>query len=192
MKALYTIGHSNHSMDDFLALLERHGIEAVFDVRSKPYSRIHPHFRYKPLAGALQKAGIEYVFAGKALGARPDDPDCREQGRISFARLAQRHEFAAALKQIRQVAESRRVCLMCAEKEPLSCHRTLLICRNLRGGDLCMYHILADGSLEAHGETEKRMMQRQGTAQQRLFSDHAGDPLEAAYERRIEWVLDRK
>ncbi len=192
MKALYTIGHSNHRIEDFLGLLGKHGIETVFDVRSKPYSRIHPHFRYKSLAGALQAAGIGYVFAGKALGAKPDDPDCREQGRISFARLARRPEFAAALEQIHQAAESRRMCLMCAEKEPLSCHRTLLICRHLRGGDLCIYHILADGGLEAHGATEKRMMQRHGESRQNLFPDPAADPLEVAYERRIEFVLGRK
>lgn len=189
MAEIYTIGHSGHSIDNFVALLEKHGIKTVFDVRSRPYSRIHPQFRYKPLARSLQKAGMQYVFAGKQLGARPDDPDCYEQGRVSFARLARRQEFAGGLNQVIRAAAENRVCLMCAEKEPLSCHRTLLVCRNLRNKELFIYHILADGSLEGHSYTEKRMMRIHGTDQKDLFRDLGADPVEVAYELRIESLL---
>ncbi|MFP4160240.1 MAG: DUF488 family protein [Desulfobacterales bacterium] len=158
MAEIYTIGHSGHSIENFVALLEKHGIETVFDVRSRPYSRIHPQFCYKPLGRWLQNAGIKYVFAGKQLGARPDDPDCYEHGQVSFARLARRQEFSRGLDQVVRAAAENRVCLMCAEKEPLSCHRTLLVSRNLKNKEVFIYHILADGSLEAHFDTEKRMM----------------------------------
>ncbi len=192
MAEIYTIGHSGHSIETFIALLEKHVIKTVFDVRSRPYSRIHPQFRYKPLARSLENAGIQYVFAGKQLGARPDDPDCYEHGRVSFARLARRQEFAEGLDQVLRAAAKNRVCLMCAEKEPLCCHRTLLVCRNLKNKELFIYHILANGSLEEHSDTEKRMMRIHGTNQKDLFGDPGADPVEAAYELRIESLLKGK
>jgi uncharacterized protein (DUF488 family) len=81
---LFTIGHSNHSIDAFIALLQQHGITAVADVRSHPYSRFLPHFNQSALKAALLNAGIQYVFLGKELGARSADPSCYVNGKLSY------------------------------------------------------------------------------------------------------------
>ena len=73
-KELFTVGHSNLSIDAFIALLQQHGITAVGDVRSHPYSRFLPHFNQSALKAALLSAGIRYVFLGQELGARVADP----------------------------------------------------------------------------------------------------------------------
>ena len=117
----YTIGHSNHSIGQFIGLLRQHGITAIMDVRSAPYSRYHPQYNKDTLADSLEKEGINYVFLGKELGARPDDPTCYENGRVDFGRLAERKEFKSGLERVLQGCEKYRIALMCAEKEPLGC-----------------------------------------------------------------------
>src|SRR5262245_25862717 len=122
MNELFTIGHSNHPIERFVALLQQHTIAAVADVRSVPYSRRHPQFSREALARSLAAAGIDYLFLGDALGARPKDPACFVDGRADYDRIAARPEFAAGFARVRAEAGRARVALMCAEREPLDCH----------------------------------------------------------------------
>jgi uncharacterized protein (DUF488 family) len=154
---LYTIGHSNHKTEDFLGLLRRHKITLVADVRSAPYSRYCPQFNKDILAANLKAAGIEYIFLGKELGAHPDDSSCFQNGCVNLQRIANRKEFRRGLQRLLTDSLKCRIALMCAEKEPLQCHRTILISRYLRH-DLCIKHILADGGVEEHLETEHRLL----------------------------------
>ena len=128
---LFTIGHSNHPAGRFLEMLRQHRIELIADVRSVPHSRRHPQFNREALAEELGQAGIGYEFLGRELGARADDPLLYEDGRVSYSRLAATGLFQFGLDRLRELAASRRTAIMCAEKEPLDCHRTLLVARNL-------------------------------------------------------------
>ena len=156
--AIFTIGHSNHTQDTFEALLLRHGITAVADVRSSPRSRFNPQFDREKLASALSRRGIEYVFLGRELGGRSDDDACYEQGRIRYERVALTTRFQSGLDRLFEGAKTHRIALMCAEGEPLICHRTLLVAHALDGLGTSVQHILADGLLESHGETMNRLL----------------------------------
>lgn len=182
--SLYTIGHSNHSIERFLELLGRHEINAVVDVRSSPHSRYCPQFNRKPLARKLTGAGIEYVYMGRGLGARPQDPGCYDNGHVSLERAAERSEFTDALKRLRRRMGKHRVALMCAEKDPLECHRTILICRNLKAFEIRIRHILADGSIEEHEDAERRLV-RTLKIEPNLFEQDLSleDLIERAYDR---------
>lgn len=158
MQPIYTIGHSNHDPDAFLDLLGRHGVSAVVDVRSHPSSRFAPHFAYRSLKHWLCEAGIEYVFLGKALGARSDNPDCYREGRVQFDLLAQAPEFNEGIRRVLDGAARYRIALMCAEKEPLACHRTLLVARRLAEAGAPVSHIHAAGGLETHEQLESRLL----------------------------------
>lgn len=167
MPVLHTIGHSSHSIDAFLELLRLHAIDAVADVRSQPYSRRHPQFRREKLRDALARAGIEYVFLGRELGARSEDPECYTGDRVDFSLLAQTPAFRAGLDTVTERASRQRVALLCAEKDPLTCHRTILVCRALalRGHGAepwTIRHILADGRSEAQDEAESRLLAEHG------------------------------
>lgn len=188
---LFTIGHSNHPTDRFTALLRRHGVEAVADVRSVPYSRRHPQFSQRALAEALEAQGIEYLFLGDGLGARPRDPACFTDGRVDFDRLAARPTFAQALGLVRGEAARRSTAVMCAEREPLDCHRTILVCRHLRGLEIA--HILADGTLEAHDAMERRMAAAECLAPPPLLaSDQTWEAaIDGAYRRRAARMTGR-
>ena len=157
-RVVLTVGHSNHSLDTFVALLQRHGVTTLADVRSAPYSRFNPQFNRKALGASLEVVGIRYLFMGRALGGRPDDPSCYEDGRVRYDRLAETPLFREGLERIVEGARRQRIALMCAEKEPLDCHRTILVGRSLAERGVAVAHILADGALEPHDETMGRLL----------------------------------
>src|SRR6185503_20999401 len=95
-------------------------------------------------------AGIAYIYLGKELGARTDDRSCYENGRVQYARLARTDLFRSGIERVRTGARTHSVALMCAEKEPLECHRTLLVTRALEREGEVVSHIHADGRLESH------------------------------------------
>ncbi len=155
---ILTIGHSSHSMEDFLALLVKHRVTSVADVRSAPYSRFSPHFNRDVLTVALKARDIHYAYLGRELGGRPDDPACYEGGRIRYERVAQTSGFRDGIVRVVGRAVTRRIALMCAEKEPLDCHRTLLVAPALDDEGVAVAHILAEGDLEPHARAMDRLM----------------------------------
>lgn len=155
---LYTIGHSNHSIETFISLLQRHGVTAIGDVRSNPYSRFVQQYSREPLKAALTAAGIAYVFLGKELGARSENPACYKQGRVQYELLAKEPIFLEGIDRVNHGIKRYRIALMCAEKDPIECHRALLVARKLFETGILVNHILADGSLETHENMESRLL----------------------------------
>lgn len=180
---IYTVGHSNHPIERFLGLLQPHGITAVADVRSTPYSRFNPQFRREKLQAALASVGIQYVFLGQELGARSQDPACYDsEGRVSYAKLARTDLFRKGIARLRTGMADHRISLMCAEREPLDCHRTILVSRELVREGIPVTHILGDGSLESHTHALERLATTLKLARDDdLFNDPA-DLFEQAYD----------
>jgi uncharacterized protein (DUF488 family) len=184
---LYTLGHSNHPIEAVLDLLRRHGVDVLVDVRAVPHSRRHPQFRKRDLARSCAGAGIAYRWRGEALGGIKRDSACR-----TFEEAASRPGFAAALDELIALARSATPAILCAEKEPMDCHRTVLVCRHLAARpdarDLAIRHIRADGSLEPHPDFEARLIAAMGSGGD-LFQS---DPLAAAYDARAAQMLGRR
>jgi uncharacterized protein (DUF488 family) len=156
---VFTVGHSTHTQQRFIGLLLQHGIAALCDVRSKPYSRMNPQFNREELMQSLQAHGITYVFLGKELGARSQDPACYENGKVQFERLAHTELFREGLARLRKGMKEYQIALMCAEKEPLECHRTILVARHVTASGLNVQHIHSDGELESHTAAVNRLKQ---------------------------------
>ncbi|MBK1697018.1 DUF488 domain-containing protein [Rhodovibrio salinarum] len=178
MPTLYTLGHSNHESATVLGLLRQHGVDLLVDVRTVPYSKRHPQFRKHALESACREAGIDYRWRGEQLGGIKRDSACR-----TFDEAAGRPGFVEALGELVTLARAQVPALMCAEKEPMACHRTALVCRHLAARpdarDLAIWHIRADGSLEDHRTFERRLVAEMGIDAQDLF---AGDPVQDAYD----------
>lgn len=166
---VFTVGHSTHSIEAFIALLKQHGITALTDVRSAPYSRFNAQFNKGALERALKEQGIKYVFVGKELGARSEDPSCYKNGRVRYPLLARTALFRQGIDRVLKGSQDYRIALMCAEKEPLECHRTLLVARALDDMGVPIQHILADGRLEHHGEAMLRLLDLVGLPREDLF-----------------------
>ena len=129
---VFTIGHSNLEVAKFVALLKQHGIQAVADVRSSPYSQYNPQFNRESLQRALREQGISYVILGEELVARRSEPECYVNGRADYSLIAQTPAFSRGLDRISQGAAKMLVAMMCAEKDPLDCHRCILVSPRLR------------------------------------------------------------
>jgi len=185
--AVLTIGHSNHSQEVLLALLARHGVTAVCDVRSSPYSRRHPQFNRERLREALDRHGIAYHFLGRELGGRPSDPACYENGQVRYRRVAGTELFETGIEQVMREAASHRVALLCAEREPLACHRTLLVSRALEARGVQVNHIHADGRLEPHEDAMTRLLGMVGLAEPDMFRtrEERIEEARARWEERI-------
>lgn len=182
MNPIFTIGHSTHELPRFLALLRQHQIQELVDVRSQPYSRHTPWFSREPLDHALKTAGVTYVFLGRELGARREESGCYVGGKVNYDLIAATASFHAGLDHLRHDAAQRRLALMCAEKEPLDCHRTILVARYAITFTP-VFHILADGSLEAHADAELRLRRLYGLGEADLFQPPEAQ-LAEAYARR--------
>jgi uncharacterized protein (DUF488 family) len=187
---LFTVGHSTHSSELFLDLLTMNSISAIADVRSRPYSRLNPQFNQERLKAQLRLAGIAYVPFGRELGARTDDQSCYTNGKVQYDRLAQTPLFRAGLTLLREGIREQRVALLCAEKDPITCHRMVLVCHELRLEPLDIFHIRADGSLESNAEAERRMVEAVSLPEYDLFTSR-DETIEQAYllqGNRIAWV----
>jgi len=181
-------------LEYFIDLLRRHRIEAVADVRSTPYSRRQPQFNRNDLQSALKAAGIAYLFLGKELGARSEDSSCYEEGRVKFRRLARTARFRSGLDRVMANARRMNVALMCAEKEPLDCHRTVLVARELIEAGSTVDHILEDGRLEPHEDTIRRLFTRLKLPERDLFlgDEELLDQVYAEQEKRIAYTGDAR
>lgn len=157
---IWTVGHSSHPIDRFLAFLTAAGVTAIADVRSTPYSRRHPQFNREPLRTALSEAGIAYVWLGDALGGKRGDRPAPAPEAVE-----------AALDRLAGGAARYRVALMCAESDPAQCHRTRLVTPLLTARGHPVRHLRADGTLENHDAVAARIAELDGVdlRQDRLF-----------------------
>jgi len=187
---LFSIGHSNIAAERFLALLRDVGVDTIADVRSTPFSRRFPWFSGKTLAATLTQHGMTYLAYGDALGGRPRDAALYRDGVADYEAMARQPHFQAGLDRLLTDATRLRVCLMCAEREPLDCHRCLLVARSLAERGLTIGHILHDGTVEPHAATEQRLLALTGASDD-LFVTGQDERLAAAYRRRARAVAYR-
>jgi uncharacterized protein (DUF488 family) len=187
MSELFTIGHSTHSWEKFLELLRQHHIEAVADVRSSPYSQFNPHFNREPFQLALRQQGISYVFLGEELGARRSEPECYVNGRVDYSLIARMPSFIHGLDRLFQGAAKMRVAIMCAEKDPLDCHRCILVSPRLKERGINVQHIHDDGALESQEQAERRLAQKFDRAEKEFFRS-PGELLTEAYRLQSEKI----
>lgn len=187
---LFSVGHSNIAADRFIAMLRAAQVNAVADVRSTPASRRFPWFSGKALAARLAREGMVYLAHGDTLGGRPREPGLYRNGVADYEAMALLPEFAAGIDRLSAEAAQHRVCLMCAEREPLDCHRCLLVARALAGRGLAVGHILHDGTIEPHWASEQRLLALAGAAAD-LFATGQEEQLAAAYRRRARAVAFR-
>jgi uncharacterized protein (DUF488 family) len=184
---VFTIGHFNLEIGKFVALLKQHGIWAIADVRSSPYSQYNPQFNGESLQRALQEQGIAYVFLGEELGARRSERECYLEGRADYQLISQTPAFKRGIERVIQGAAKMPLALMCAEKDPIDCHRCILVSPHLRRPGLQVLHVLSDGTVENHEHTEQRLLQLFALDEKELFRS-PGEIVAEAYRKQGEKV----
>lgn len=155
---LFTIGHSAHTPEKFLRLLEDNGIMTLVDVRTAPVSRFHSQFNKENLEYLLPQHGIQYVFAGKYLGGRPADPTCYKKRvlpqddadylhEVDYPEVMKRQWFIDGIKRLLELADEQTTAILCSEEDPATCHRHHLIARYImqEHPEVNVQHIRGDG-----------------------------------------------
>lgn len=150
---IWSVGHSNHSIERFVEILNANGITSVADLRSQPYSRYTGHFNQIPLQRALESAGIGYTFLGMELGGRPTDKSMYDaDGYVLYGEMAKSEIFNLGLQQLIEISEHSPTAMMCSEEDPTDCHRRLLVTRVLEGLPIPVEHIRGDASIVTEQE----------------------------------------
>jgi uncharacterized protein (DUF488 family) len=155
---LYTIGHSNHSIDRFIRLLEGNSITTLVDVRTAPYSRHNPQFNKENLEFVLAQREMQYTYAGKFLGGRPTDPTCYKNRilpgegvdflhEVDYPEVMKRAWFVRGIARLLEMADEHTTAIMCSEENPAECHR---------------HHLIAQYLIENHPEVEVRHIRGDG------------------------------
>ena len=190
---IFSIGHSNHSIEKFISLLRDSEVNMVVDVRSAPFSRMFPQFNQDALRKSLINHGIGYLFLGDQIGGRSNDPDDYLAGQVIYKSLASKEAFKAGIKRLREGSLKYQIAIMCSEKEPLDCHRTLLVSEALVANGAFVSHIHADGTRESHGDVLARLLALHKLASPDLFSNDADRVQEALIlqEKKIAYQMPK-
>lgn len=183
---IFTIGHSAMQLSTLLEMLRQFDIGVLIDVRSKPQSFRHPHFDRIELERALPEAGLRYLFLGEELGGRPDDPSAYAgDGIVDYRARRKSFAFQAGLERVMLELMQDHLALMCAEEDPLLCHRFLMICPDLVALGLEPMHIRKGGIPETQNQAEDRLLeihQLGAVAGPSLFAADRHVALESAYD----------
>ena len=172
---IFTVGHSNGSLEDFIALLKDHEIEVLIDTRSQPYSRYSPQFNHSILSHVLDEKGIRYCYLGDRLGGRP--PGKEFYGRkqeVLYKRIAEHPFYQEGIDELIDEAFRHTVCILCSEEDPTNCHRRLLIGTTLLATGFSVKHIRRNGVVETEEEVDARQRRENPSLNQLTFSfeDH--------------------
>jgi len=188
---IYTIGHSNYKLSDFLNIVTSFGIEVVVDVRSTPYSKYCPQFDKVSIKNSLNNAGVQYLFLGRELGARPDDSSCYYGERVQFGLLRNTDLFKSGIARLKNAASKGCVvAIMCSEKDPIECHRTLLISRVLKEDGVEVKHIINEAEVLDQNQIEEQL-QKKFKLEPLLFDTNTAEQsrILEAYKKQEEQII---
>jgi uncharacterized protein (DUF488 family) len=199
-RTIYTIGHSTHSIDYFLKLLQNCWINCVVDVRSLAASRFNPQYNKKGLMEFLKNKGITYLHFAEEFGARQNDPELLdESGRVDFIKMRKSERFKKGMERLQNgLSKGFSIALMCSESDPLECHRFGMISPALAGAGLDVKHIMKDGAVNSQLQMEQLLLKKyaQKIHLQDIFvGDDAFAQLKVAYKilnREIGFMAEKR
>jgi uncharacterized protein (DUF488 family) len=172
MGAVFTIGHSNHTFEEFLRLVTDHRIDVVVDTRSAPYSRYAPQFDRESIQRDLTQSGPKYLFLGAELGGRPKNASYYdERGHVLYSRITKDAAFTSGIERLERGIAGFRIALMCGEEDPAHCHRRLLVGRVLAERGHEVLHIRGDGRVESDADVAAESGKSLVNEQPALFAE---------------------
>lgn len=193
MKEIYTIGYSSFKIEDFIQILKRNNITCVIDVRSNPFSEYFQDYNKDILEKKLKKENIMYRNYKKEFGARQEEPSFYPKGYLDFDLFTKSEQFnEGVLKIAKGIEMGFSFVLMCAEKDPITCHRNIMVAKAFKERGYNIKHILFDGSIESQDDIEKRMIKEYFPErnQMALFDENKSDEdlIKASYNKKNEEI----
>ncbi len=162
---IYSIGHGNKKIEDFINELKSFDIHFLLDIRSKPYSKWNPQFNQAQLEFELKRNKITYVFVGDVLGGLPDDRSCYNyDGKVVYDLIKEKDFFKEGLKRL-TTANFKRInlAIMCSESKPEECHRSKLIGQELLAKEISLKHIVSNKRIKSQQTVMNELTKGKGT-----------------------------
>lgn len=159
---IFTIGHSNYSIDRFLDMLKFHNINCIVDIRGTPYSKYNVQYNKETISQTLTRKGYVYIYMGKEFAAQRGDKSLyTEEGYADFEKVVYDKDFLNGINRLKVgCRKGYRIALMGAKQDPISCHRCILLGRALKEHGFNVEHILDDYTLASQEELEKRLLKK--------------------------------
>ena len=191
MNTLYTIGYSSYDISHFISILKKQQIKALVDVRSIPYSKFAPDYNTDNIKKILENNSIYYLNFGDGLGARTKIEECYQNNIAQYSLISKTPMFKEYTKRIISGLEKFNIVLLCAESDPLKCHRDIMICRYLKKYINNISHILQNEIIEDNTQPEIRLLREYNLEQEDFFSNYI-DRLNEAYDLRSNEIQYRR
>lgn len=162
IEIIYTIGHSNIGINDFIRFLKTFSITCIADVRSAPYSKYVPQFNKENIKQKLDFNGIAYSFLGKEFGARQNRPELFDnQNRLIYTKYQQTDQFRSGIERLNEgIQKGYKIALMCSEADPFNCHRFVMISSYLVQNGFKVRHILNEDTVIDNSELENKLLEK--------------------------------
>lgn len=162
MGQLYTIGHSQHPFDFFIQLLKAYNVNYILDVRSTPYSKYAEAYNRNKVEKRLQRHEIRYWFMGNFFGARPSKRELySKDGYLDFEKVMKSEQFQKGMDSVfKGLNLGNNIALMCTEKDPMDCHRAIMVARAFSLEGMDVKHILQDGQIQTQQELDERLLDK--------------------------------
>lgn len=159
---IYSIGHTNNSLEKFFKMIRVNKINCIVDVRSTPFSKFTPQFNQDSLKKSLNKIGIYYIHMGTEFGARRKDKSLyTEDGYLDFEKTRKSAEFIGGICRLEEGCKKGFVIsLMCTEKDPFDCHRAIMVSKGLKDNGFIVKHILPNLQIQTQDTIESRLLDR--------------------------------
>ena len=158
---LYTIGYSGYSIEDFLTEIKKHTISAVIDIRSIPYSKYHLDYNKETLKAFLKANGILYRNYAKEFGAQQNNREFYStHGYLDFDIFTKSDNFLSGVEKLcAGMSKGYSFVLMCSEKDPINCHRTIMVAREFNKNGYSIIHLLPNHDKQSQNDIEVRMLE---------------------------------
>ncbi|SFU79572.1 Protein of unknown function, DUF488 [Clostridium sp. DSM 8431] len=160
---IYTLGHSNYSIEKFLDILKTFNIECIVDIRGVPYSKYNVQYDKEMLGYTLNKEGFKYIYMGNEFGANRllGKESYNEEGYADFSKVILEKSFKEGIKRLKNgCKKGYNIVLLGAMQEPIRCHRSILVGRELTNKGFCVKHILDDLTVVDQKEIEKKILDK--------------------------------
>ena len=159
MSEIYTIGYSGFELENFISTLKHYSINGLIDVRSTPVSKFYTAYNQLELSASLKENAIAYRNYKNEFGARQTERKYYPNGYLDFRLFAKSERFQEGMNRlIAAMPMGYRFVLMCSEKDPISCHRAIMVAREFNNNDISVNHIMADGSVCTQKDIENRLV----------------------------------
>lgn len=179
----FTIGHSDLPVEVFVYYLQKVRVDCIIDVRSAPYSKYQPQYNREEISSVLKQENIEYHYMGDVLGGRYSDPALLfPDGTVDYQKVSKTQKFISGLDEVISLIESgKNVALMCSERDPLRCHRYVLVARNLQNRGVNVTHLCPELVQKSHAELEGQTLSENVGKNQRPLLGNNSENLNQAY-----------